>query len=66
MSIKQPSQTTGYDQEELYFERLNRDLIKKIKNEHEVELHDQQRPLAQVIVLRPRAEKKEPPKKQAA
>ena len=53
MSIKHPRQQAGYDVEELYFERLNRELIKKIKQEHGVE-EPHEPTLASVIQLKPR------------
>jgi hypothetical protein len=69
MSIKQPRIESGYDQEELYFERLNRNLIQQIKTEHQ-DLTAQSSPvLAQVIRLKPRAERysiDNVPKKRAA
>jgi hypothetical protein len=51
---------TGYDLEEFYFEKLNRDLINKIKEKKATgapqvtETED-----AQVIAFRPREERKE-------
>lgn len=60
MYLKQVRHSKGYDAEELYFERINRELIKQIKEQlkHESEgAPPKEEKLAQVIQFEPRNKK---------
>ena len=60
MHLKKKETQSGYDPEEYYFEKLNRELINKIKNQKKED--ESESNSDNVIPLRPR----EQPKKKAA
>ena len=54
MSWKQETTKTGYNVEELYFEKLNRELINQIKTKGIPTETTKQESLAEVIPFKPR------------
>ena len=60
MSYKEEMSKIGYNSEELYFEKINRELIHKIKVEKPIS--DQENTGGQILQFRSKAVKEEAPK----
>jgi hypothetical protein len=59
MDFKSEWSKAGYNLEELYFEKVNRELILKLKSQRPAETQEHQEQLAQVIQFRARTVKEE-------
>jgi hypothetical protein len=59
MSLKDDLKKTGYNLEEIFFERLNRELINQIKSKGTETAPQKQESLAEVIAFRPREKQTE-------